>query len=151
MRSFEKYSTFYFLLYFLILVTWSFILFITEQRTSQWNYFFNVAYALFYLCAGVVAYQGVKISGMKNSVGKQLFSISISMITNAIALFIWAYYNLVLKVEIPYPSLADVFSILYIPFLGYGIINLLRGFGILFNRHIYIQHSQRSASSCTNF
>src|SRR5882672_7729398 len=60
------------------------------------------------------------------------------MICFALGLISWAYYNLVLKIAIPYPSFADVFFVLYIPFLGYGIINLLREFGVFFSRKIIL-------------
>lgn len=136
MRFLDKYSTAYFLCFFLLLMSWSIVLLFTGQTNSPWNYLFNTAYALLYFSGGLAAIWGTKLHGFRSSVGKELFSIAIGMCGFAVGLFIWSYYNMVLKVEIPYPSLADIFFILYIPFIAYGIINLLREFGMLFSKRI---------------
>lgn len=103
------------------------------------NFLFNAGYALLYLSGGIIALLSIKASGWKSSVGQELLSISLGMIGFAIGLFIWCYYNLILKVDIPYPSYADVFFILYIPFLVYGIMHYLRGVGILITKSILFE------------
>lgn len=138
MHFFEKYATVYFFSFFLLLVLYSFILSATQQKTTQWNYLFNIANALFYLSVGLTAFYGTKLHTFQSSVGRELFAIGIAMLSFALGLTSWAYYNLVLKISIPYPSFADIFFVLYIPFLGYGIVNLLREFGILFSRKIVL-------------
>jgi len=139
MRFIDKYSTVYFLTFFLLLAGWSAALFLTNQKTSQWNFLFNTAYALLYLSGGITASIGTKLHGFHSSVGKELFSIAIGMCGFAVGLLIWSYYNMVLKVDLPYPSLADLFFVLYIPFIAYGILNLLREFGMFFSKRIIFE------------
>lgn len=88
-----------------------------------------------------MAFWGTKLTGFHNSTGKHLASIGIGMIGFAIGLFIWSYYNIILNIKVPYPSYADMFFILYIPFLAAGIINLLRLFGVFVDKKIYFESS----------
>jgi hypothetical protein len=139
MRFHGKYITIYFYTYILILTFWSLILYLTHQRNTPWNNFYNIAYAFLYFSVGIIALLGTRLNDLKSTVGKELLSIAIGMFGFAIGLFIWFYYNTVLKIEIPYPSLADIFFVLYIPFLGYGIIKLLNVFGLLFSKRILLE------------
>jgi hypothetical protein len=125
--------------YFLLLLIWSFTLFFTHQTTSQWNYFFNLAYAFIYLSGGIIAFLGAKKSGLHNSVGRELFWIGTAVTCYGAGLVLWAYFNVVLLIETPFPSLADFFFVLYTPFLGYSIIHLLSIFGINTSKKIYFQ------------
>lgn len=139
MKLFERYISLYFLAFFLLLALFSFTLYINNQRTTQWNYLFNIVNGLLYVSGGVVALYGTRLHGFRSSVGRELFSIAIGMIGFAVGLFIWSYYNLFLNVDTPYPSFADIFFVLYIPFIAYGIINLLREFGLFFSKKILFQ------------
>lgn len=139
MQFLDRYLTYFLICFFLILLQWSGALFLTQQKTTEWNYYFNIGYAFMYICGGLIALYGTKLHGIRSSVGKETFSIAVGMFGFAIGLFIWAYYNLVLKIDTPFPSLADVFFILYIPFIAYGIINLLREFGLFFSKKILFE------------
>ena len=139
MRIFDNYIAIFFTLFFIGLIAWHIILVTTHQTVTQWNYLYNTAYALLYFSGGVVGLFGVKLHGMKSSIGRELLCISLGMFGYAIGLFIWSYYNIIAKVGIPYPSLADFFFVLYIPFIGYGIINLLSVFGLQYSKRILIE------------
>lgn len=136
MKVFDSFVIIFFVIFYAMLLVWAFILFVTGQQTTQWNYLFNAGYALLYYSVGVVALFGIKLHGLNSAVGKELLAIAIGMFGFASGLSIWAYFNLILKVDIPYPSLADFFFALYIPFLGYGIINLLSVFGMFYSKRI---------------
>lgn len=139
MQFLDRYLTYFLICFFLLLVQWTGFLYVTEQKTTEWNYYFNVAYAFMYIFGGLIALYGTKLHGLRSSVGRETFAIAIGMFGFAIGLFIWAFYNLVLKIETPFPSLADLFFILYIPFIAYGIINLLREFGLFFSKKILLE------------
>ena len=135
----NKNVSIFFWLFFILLFFWYDFLFITGQKNTHLNHLFNVAYAFMFLFGGLLALKGFISSGIKSSIGKQLFSISVGMLGFAAGLFTWTFYNFILKVDVPYPSIADVFFILYIPFLGYGIINILRVFDVLISKKILVK------------
>lgn len=57
--------------------------------------------------------------GLATSQGRQYLSLFIAMSLFLCAESIWAYFQLVLQIEVPYPSIADVFYLGFIPFIGY--------------------------------
>lgn len=136
MRFFDNYIIGFFFFFYLFLLAWAGILFFTGQTTSEWNYIFNIAYAILYFSIGIVGLFGIELHGLKSSVGREMLAISLGMFSFSFGLFIWSYFNVIQRIETPYPSLADVFLILYIPFIGYGIINLLSVFGLFYSKRI---------------
>lgn len=120
-------SVFLIVLYILLL-SWAVLLFFQEDKMTMWNYGFNVGYAFLYLTGGLIALVGLKHLGFKSTLGQQLLYFSIGLLGYTAGQFIWSFYNIVLKVDTPYPSIADAFFILYIPFIGMALANLLRVF-----------------------
>ena len=57
--------------------------------------------------------------GLATSQGRHYLSLFIAMSLFLCAESIWAYFQLVLQIEVPYPSIADVFYLALLPFLGY--------------------------------
>lgn len=136
MKFFDNYIVGFFSVFYLVLLVWAGVLFFTGQINTEWNYLFNTACAVLYFSVGIVALFGIELHGLKSSVGRELLAISLGMFGFSFGLFVWAYFNLILKVETPYPSLADFFFVLYIPFIGYGILNLLSVFGMFYSKRI---------------
>lgn len=58
-------------------------------------------------------------AGLATPQGRHYLSLFIAMSLWLCAESIWAYFELVLEVEVPYPSIADIFYLAYIPFVGY--------------------------------
>lgn len=139
MKFFDNYIAGFFFYFYLALLVWAGTLFFTRQTDTEWNYLFNAAYAMLYFSVGIVGLFGVKLHGLKSAVGRELLAITIGMFGFLFGLFIWSYFNIILQIETPYPSLADVFFVLYIPFIGYGIINLLNVFGLFYSRRILME------------
>lgn len=139
MKFLDSYISVFFGSFFAVLLIWSGILFFTGQKTTEWNYLFNALNALLFFSVGIVALFGVRLHGFQSAVGKELLSIALSMFSFSLGLFVWCYFNIILKVATPYPSLADLFLVLYIPFLGYGIVNLLRAFGMFYSTRILVE------------
>lgn len=92
-------------------------LYINPDKETAFNYIFNATYGLVYLFGSIVAYK------------KGMISYAIAFLLYTIGLFTWAYYNLILKVPVPYPGLPDLFFIIFQPFLVVGFINLIKAFG----------------------
>ncbi len=121
------------------MVGWSTALFLTNQKTGDWNYLFNVADALIYLSGGAIALVASLKLGLKNTLGRELISVGIGISFFGIGLTIWSYYNLALRVELPYPSFSDAVYVFYSPILAYGIISLLRVFGVMITKRFYLE------------
>ncbi len=58
--------------------------------------------------------------GWNSKVGKAVILLSSGLVTWGIGMVIWLYYNIILHVDIPYPSLADAAFILSWPLWGAG-------------------------------
>lgn len=134
-----KKLTYFFYVFFVGMVWWSLALSITDQKTTDWNYLFNVGIAFLYLSGGAIAFLWSKKSETHNSVIHELLSVGLGVTIFGIGLLVWSYYNLFLDVDIPYPSLADAVYVFYMPILAYGIISLLRTFGIFMSKKIYLE------------
>jgi hypothetical protein len=124
---------------FAAMVVWSFVLWQSRQTTSTWNYLFNVGCAFFFLSGGLIAlFQAMKPK-IKSAVDHELIAVGIGVILFGTGLSIWSYYNLVLNVESPFPSLSDAVYVLYSPILTYGLINLLRVTGARITKRFYLE------------
>ncbi len=136
MRFFDNYINVFFTVFFIGMMVWSGILFFNGQKTTDWNYLYNAGYSLLFFTVGIIALFGVRLHGLSSAVGKELLSIALAMLSYSVGLFVWCYFNILLRIETPFPSIADFFFVLYIPFLGYGIISLLKAFGLLYSKRI---------------
>lgn len=135
----ERKIVIFYCIYFLVLVAWSLTLFLTRQKTSDWNYLFNVADALIYLTGGTIALVEARKLHLKNTLGRELMSVGIGVILFGIGLSIWSYYNLALRVELPLPSFSDAVYVFYSPILAFGLISLLRVFGVMITKRFYLE------------
>lgn len=101
-------------------------LYTLPTKTTTWNYLFNMTYGFIYLTGSVVSiFYGIHF-GVKSNIGKMLIFLGLGLLTYEIGNIIWVYYNLIRKVAIPFPSLADVSYILFYPIAGIGCFYLLR-------------------------
>ncbi len=129
--------------YFVLVVIWWIILFITGQKTSSSNFYFVLIYGLIPFAGGVLGLLKAKSwGGFKSAMGKALIFLSLGLVTWSGGETIWSYYNLVLNVAIPYPSWADASFIISWPFWILGIFFLSKATGAQFglrNKHGKIQ------------
>lgn len=65
-----------------------------------------------------------KWGGVKSAIGRSIISLSLGLITWGAGMIVWNYYLFFTDIEIPYPSLADVFFIMSWPLWTYGIFQL---------------------------
>lgn len=123
------------LIYFAVIVIWWFLLYIQSVRYTTINYLYQFAFGLIPLLGGISGIiKSKKWGGLKSKVGSALFYISLGLVTWGIGQMLWSVlYNIILKVEIPYPSLADIGYILSWPLWTIGIINLAHATGAKFS------------------
>lgn len=70
--------------------------------------------------------------GLKSAVGKSVVFLSLGTLTWSLGMLAWNYYIFLAQVEVPYPSLADVFFILSWPLWTLGVIYLSKATGVKF-------------------
>ncbi|OGK09906.1 hypothetical protein A2767_01790 [Candidatus Roizmanbacteria bacterium RIFCSPHIGHO2_01_FULL_35_10] len=124
----------YFLTFFYISVAiWWVFLFLSGQKDSFNNYSFVFIYGLLPLMGGIFGIVEAKKWGLfRSALGKALFFLSLGLITWSGGETIWSYYNLILHVEIPYPSWADASFIISWPLWSLGVFYLSAATGAKF-------------------
>jgi hypothetical protein len=95
----------------------------TNHFSSVLNYWVNVFCAVLYcICAAVAWYYSRRVEIPAYRMTYLMWAIG--MLVWGIGLIIWSYYNLILKVGVPFPSIADICFIVYYGFMGYGTLRL---------------------------
>ena len=124
----------YFLLFFYIaLVIWWILLLMSGQKSGTINYLYAFAYGLIPLFGGIFGIIEAKKWGLlRSAVGKALIFLSLGLLTWSFGEIIWSYYNLILKVEVPYPSWADASFIISWPLWTIGTFYLSKATGAKF-------------------
>lgn len=125
-----------FVVLFALMFAWGIWLQFKPSHTAFANYAFNVGYAALYAFGGIIGIVGAFYVTTSISMGKAFFFLGLAQLSYAIGLCIWAYYNLVVHVSVPYPSLADAFFALFYVMLAVGCWNFLS----MVAAHVHVQH-----------
>ncbi len=96
-------------------------------HTSLANYAFNVVYGSVFAVGGFAGIRsGIHLGGLRATVGRALILIAAGLVCYSIGQVIWAYYNVVLHQDAPYPSGADVFFASSLLLFAVGFLQILR-------------------------
>lgn len=111
----NKFTYWIFFLYAIVYIWWVKLQFIGIGTSEA--YLFNWFYGLIGLSGAIY---GIRISlkrwgGWKSVIGRGLILLPIGLLGQWFGLQIWTYYNAVVKIEVPYPSLADIGYFALIP------------------------------------
>ncbi len=113
----------------LLVIFWAY-LFLTNTTDGFNNYLFSFLFGLTPLVGGIIAMvQSRMWGGVKSAVGKAVFFIGLGVFCWGAGEAIWSYYNFVLAIPAPYPSLADIGFAPSIFFYGLGALYLSRATG----------------------
>ncbi|MEN9622110.1 MAG: putative sensor histidine kinase pdtaS [Candidatus Parcubacteria bacterium] len=119
--------------FFALLIIFWLGLFFTGTKDGLVASLYVFLYGLIPLVGGVLAIRGYRTwGGLSTILGKAIFFIGLGLFFWGIGETIWAYYNFFLDVEIPYPSLADVFFAPSVFFYTLGTIFLSMTTGVRF-------------------
>lgn len=121
----NKFTAFLAILYIGSLIWWS-TLDRTADVTPASNYWYTVLEGVFPILGGIYGIILAKKWGFfYSSVGRAIMFLSLGLLSWGIGEMIFSlYYNLLLKIEVPYPSLADAAFIVSWPLWGIGMVNL---------------------------
>src|SRR3989344_966995 len=88
---------------------------------------FLIGMTLLPMLAGILAIQrSVGWGGWKSNMGRSMIALALGMFGWTGGMIFWNYYLFFMQVEIPYPSLGDLFYIMIWPFWTYAMISLFR-------------------------
>lgn len=121
-----------------ITVLWA-VIFFRGSTDGFYNYFYSFVFGLIPLFGGPIAmYQSRIWGGFKSAVGKATFFVGLGVFLWGVGELIWSYYNFILNVPAPYPSLADLGFAPSIFFYSLGAFYLAKPSGAKFGfRHPY--------------
>lgn len=118
---------------FILLVVWELLLQAQPDKTTFWNYQFNTGTAVFYFAAFAIALWRMRTYSTNQPERRALRYFGLTGLFWGLGFIIWAYYNLVIKRAIPYPSVADLFFASAYPLLGYALWNLRQAYNTRIN------------------
>lgn len=107
-------------------VAWNVYLYTLPQHNMAANFLFNDIYALTPLFIGGTILYYVWRYRREGEVISALGYLGLGAISFGLGLYSWSYYNLILHVDVPHPSLGEVFLLAHPFFITYGTIKLLR-------------------------
>ena len=118
--------------WFVAMTLWWVLLMMSEATEAQRLTFGAVYGTVLTICATVVGLKASTYWGGKKSVmGRGVMFLSLGMFAQFFGQITFSFYNIVLGVEIPYPSIADVGYFGVIPFYIIGILYLAKASGIV--------------------
>ena len=132
------FAIFLFLLLIVNLI-WFLALQVNPNHNTAWNYLYNLSEGLIYLSSAVFAFFQLPKIGLKNNIGRAISFFGVANMASAVALSLWTYYGLFLKIEVPFPSFADVFFIAVYLFIGLAFWYLAKVFSFFVSMRLIIE------------
>lgn len=121
---------------FVFTIVWDVFLYTFPEKTTPWNFLYNVMYGAIFFTGGAIAIKyGIGFS-LKTNLGKMLFFLGLGLLSFWGGNVIWVYYTFFLKVPIPYPSLADGSYALLPPLMTIGMVYLIRVYKTLLTKNV---------------
>lgn len=127
------------IIFFILLTLWWVEIGIKGIRTEQENYLFGGIYGSMALIGGIAAFITARHwGGIKSVMGQAILMISLGLLFQTFGQYVFWYYNFFAKIEIPYPSIADIGYFGSIPCYIYA--------GILFSKASGVKVSLKQLS-----
>lgn len=104
------------------------------------NNLFGLVYPLISLTSGIygIYLSFSKWGGYKSVVGRGVLFLALGLLAEFFGQWTWSFYVIILGVEIPYPSIADIGYFLIVPFYSYAMYNFAIAAGIKFSLKSYV-------------
>lgn len=109
---------------------WVYFVIVTGYSESDLGLYLQIPLAIIPLIGGVFGIKKAeKWGGNKSVIGRAIMSLSLGMLTWTFGMIVWNYYIFFTDVEIPYPSMSDVFFIISWPLWTFGVYELAKAAG----------------------
>lgn len=107
---------------YILVIAWWFSIFLRGRHETTENYLFSLLPTIMPLGWGIVGcINSYHWGGVKSSIGRGVFFISMGLCAWGIGNIIFGYYNLILNVPVPSPSFSDFGFLLLYPLSAIGI------------------------------
>ncbi len=117
--------------FYLVLVCWWLEIYFSGSKNAAQNNYYGFFYAFIALIGGI---NGLAISkkwgGYKSLVGRAIIYMSAGLLLEGFGQLVWSYYNIFAKIEVPFPSIADVGYFLMIPTYTLGVLSFAKAAGV---------------------
>jgi len=131
---FRSKLTYIVIAFYIFLLFWWLKIFLSGQRSTDENYLFGLVYAIIALIGGV---SGLLVSkrwgGYKSAVGRGIIFLSLGLLGEWFGQTVWSYYNVIEKIEVPYPSIADIGYFSIIPLYALALLSFAKAVGAKFS------------------
>lgn len=122
------------IIFFIALTIWWIWIYKSGAKTDTVNYLFGGVYGSLAFYGGVIALiSSKKWGGLKSLIGKSIIFFGLGMLFQALGQYVFWYYNFFSKIEIPYPSLADLGYFGSIPLYIIAALFLSQAAGVHFS------------------
>lgn len=126
----SKLTYFILLMYILLVVWWLKINFINTGQSTE-NYYYGLSYSFIAFIGGINGLiVAQKWGGFKSLFGRGISFLSLGLLSYWFGQVAWSYYNIVLRVEVPYPSIADIGYFSAIVFYALGMWSFAKTAGV---------------------
>ncbi len=112
-------------------VWWAVLFFIFRGEKQGQNLIWAACYQIIALWGGIIGLCIVSRlwGGVRSVMGRAVVSLSAGLLMQVLGQSVFSFYTTILRIDIPYPSLADIGFFGSIPFYVYGIILLGKSSG----------------------
>lgn len=113
---------------------WVVLFFVLKNKDIELNLVWGASYQIIALLGSVFGFFSSKQwGGFRSVLGKAILMFSFGLLLQAFGQTTFSYYNLIARIEVPYPSISDIGFFGSIPFYIYGIILLGKASGVGFS------------------
>ena len=118
-------------IYAILVFFWIWII-INDLKEGTFNNLYGALYPLISLVGGLygIFLVSKKWGGYKSVIGKGIFFLSLGLLAEVFGQWAWSYYVIIQKIEVPYPSIADIGYFAIIPLYIYAMYNFAKASGI---------------------
>ena len=127
------------ILLFLCMILWDIFLYLSPDKATNANYLLNFGYSFIYIFGGIAGIIGAIKTDAKTNIGRMFIFFGIGLISYAIGLWVWTYYNIILEVAAPYPAISDIFFLSLYPLVLIGFYNALKIYKLSLTTDVVIQ------------
>ena len=118
---------------FLGMMAWWLFININSYQNTINNFLYGAALGFLPIISSVFGFINAKRWGGFSSVmGRAVIFLSLGLLTWGIGTLIFAYYNIFLNIEVPYPSIADAFYVVSWPLWVMSMVNFSKATGVKF-------------------